>query len=55
VTASIGIASCAKDASGYDTLFEVADKRLYQAKDGGRNKVVGERGPNETPVRLVKG
>ena len=54
VTASIGIASCAKDGSGYDRLFEVADKRLYQAKAAGRNKVIGERGPNETPVRLVK-
>src|SRR5882757_3049041 len=47
VTASIGIASCAKDASGYDTLFEAADKRLYQAKAAGRNKVIGERGPTE--------
>jgi diguanylate cyclase (GGDEF)-like protein len=55
VTASIGIASCAKDGSGYDKLFEVADKRLYQAKAAGRNKVIGERGPNETSVRLVKG
>ena len=54
VTASIGIASCAKDGSGYDKLFEAADKRLYQAKAAGRNKVIGERGPNEPPVRLVK-
>ncbi len=56
VTASIGIASCPKDGSGYDKLFEIADKRLYQAKAAGRNRVVGERGaPAETPVRLVKG
>ena len=56
VTASIGIACCAKDASGYDKLFEVADKRLYEAKAAGRNKVVGERAPSETPsVRLIKG
>jgi diguanylate cyclase (GGDEF)-like protein len=55
VTASIGIACCAKDASGYDKLFEIADKRLYEAKAAGRNKVIGERGPNESPVRLVKG
>jgi len=48
VTASIGIASCAKDGSGYDRLFEIADKRLYQAKAAGRNKVIGERGPTET-------
>lgn len=43
VTASIGIATCASDASGYDTLFEIADKRLYQAKAAGRNRVIGER------------
>ncbi len=56
VTASIGIATCGKDASGYDKLFEIADKRLYQAKAAGRNRVVGVRGaPAETPVRLVKG
>ncbi len=55
VTASIGIACCAKDASGYDKLFEIADKRLYEAKAAGRNTVVGERAPQESPVRLVKG
>jgi diguanylate cyclase (GGDEF)-like protein len=54
VTASIGIACCAKDASGYDKLFEIADKRLYEAKAAGRNKVIGERAPAESPVRLVK-
>jgi diguanylate cyclase (GGDEF)-like protein len=54
ITVSIGVASCAKDASGYDKLFEIADKRLYQAKAAGRNKVIGERGPSDTPVRLVK-
>jgi diguanylate cyclase (GGDEF)-like protein len=43
VTASIGIAACASDASGYDTLFEIADKRLYQAKAADRNRVIGER------------
>jgi diguanylate cyclase (GGDEF)-like protein len=55
VTVSIGIASCAKDASGSDKLFDIADKRLYQAKSAGRNKVIGERGPTDPPVRLVKG
>ena len=54
VTASIGVACCAKDASGYDKLFEIADKRLYEAKAAGRNKVIGERTPSETPFRLVK-
>lgn len=55
VTASIGVATCAKDASGYDKLFEIADKRLYEAKAAGRNCVVGERPPpGNPPVRLVK-
>ncbi|MDI1344633.1 MAG: GGDEF domain-containing protein [Pseudolabrys sp.] len=55
VTASIGVASCANDASGYDRLFEIADKRLYEAKALGRNRVVGARPPTgENPVRLVK-
>lgn len=56
VTASIGIASCASDASGYDKLFEIADKRLYEAKAAGRNRVIGARAPNgDPPVRLVAG
>jgi diguanylate cyclase (GGDEF)-like protein len=56
VTASIGVASCAGDASGYDKLFEIADKRLYEAKALGRNRVVGARPPSgENSVRLVKG
>jgi diguanylate cyclase (GGDEF)-like protein len=55
VTASIGIANCARDASGYDGLFEIADKRLYEAKALGRNRVVGARPPSgENPMRLVK-
>ncbi|MBI1202943.1 MAG: diguanylate cyclase [Rhodopseudomonas sp.] len=55
VTASIGVATCAGDASGYDKLFEIADKRLYEAKALGRNRVIGARPPNgENPVRLVK-
>jgi diguanylate cyclase (GGDEF)-like protein len=55
VTASIGIATCASDASGYDKLFEIADKRLYEAKAAGRNCVIGARPPSgDPPVRLVK-
>jgi diguanylate cyclase (GGDEF)-like protein len=55
VTASIGVATCARDASGYDRLFEIADKRLYEAKALGRNRVVGARNPGgDSPMRLVK-
>ena len=50
LTVSIGIASCSRDASDYDTLFEIADKRLYQAKAAGRNRVIG----SEKSVRLVQ-
>jgi diguanylate cyclase (GGDEF)-like protein len=49
VTVSIGIASCSRDATDYESLFAIADKRLYQAKAAGRNCVVG----SGKPVRLV--
>jgi diguanylate cyclase (GGDEF)-like protein len=41
VSASIGIATCAQDAGDYDGLFAVADRRLYEAKSAGRDRVVG--------------
>jgi diguanylate cyclase (GGDEF)-like protein len=50
VTVSIGIASCSRDASDYDSLFEIADKRLHQAKASGCNCVVG----SGKRVRLVQ-
>src|SRR5581483_8674315 len=40
LTVSIGIATCPRDAKDYDVLFEIADKRLYQAKAEGRDRVV---------------
>lgn len=55
LTVSIGIATCARDATDYDALFEVADKRLYEAKAAGRNCVIGERQPGDKSVRLVMG
>ncbi len=56
VTVSIGIATCPRDATDYDALFEAADKRLYQAKGAGRDCVVGERPPApDKPVRLAAG
>jgi diguanylate cyclase (GGDEF)-like protein len=42
VTVSIGLATCADDASDYDGLFECADRRLYAAKSAGRNRVIGD-------------
>ncbi|HWM82899.1 MAG TPA: GGDEF domain-containing protein [Pseudolabrys sp.] len=54
VTVSIGIATCATDATDYDSLFEIADRRLYRAKAAGRNCVIGERSANVSdPVQLV--
>ncbi len=38
---SIGVATCPADAGEYDELFDIADKRLYEAKSAGRNRVVG--------------
>jgi diguanylate cyclase (GGDEF)-like protein len=55
VTVSIGIATCPRDATSYDMLFEIADKRLYRAKGAGRNRVVGERPSPDKPVRLIAG
>lgn len=54
VTASIGVASCPDDALDYDRLFELADRRLYEAKTAGRNCVVGRRVVTraDMPLRL---
>ena len=53
VSVSVGIATCAQDASDYDGLFAVADQRLYQAKAAGRNCVIGEHALTaENPARL---
>lgn len=41
VTASVGFAVCPADAGDYDTLFRIADRRLYIAKAAGRDRVVG--------------
>jgi diguanylate cyclase (GGDEF)-like protein len=54
VTVSVGIASGADTTATYDSLFHVADLRLYQAKGAGRNCVVGDAAASvEPPVRLA--
>jgi diguanylate cyclase (GGDEF)-like protein len=40
VTISIGIAAATVNMSGIDALMEAADKALYEAKTGGRNRAV---------------
>lgn len=40
-TVSIGVATCLDDASNYEDMFATADRRLYEAKETGRNRVIG--------------
>jgi diguanylate cyclase (GGDEF)-like protein len=55
ITASIGVAERMRDAAGeWQKLVELADQRMYQAKQGGRDRIVGcaEPSPDETePAR----
>ena len=54
VTVRIGIATASDTTATHDSLFQIADLRLYQAKAAGRNCVVGERAASaESPVRLA--
>ena len=39
VTVSVGAATFPDDAGGIEALIEAADRRLYRAKQGGRNRV----------------
>ncbi|MES2125454.1 MAG: GGDEF domain-containing protein [Gemmatimonadota bacterium] len=41
ITVSIGVAAFGVDGMTVDALLDVADRRLYQAKDVGRNRIVG--------------
>lgn len=40
ITISVGVATCPRDATTLDDLMELADKALYKAKAGGRDRVV---------------
>ncbi len=39
ITISVGVATCPRDATGFDELVELADKALYVAKAEGRDRV----------------
>jgi diguanylate cyclase (GGDEF)-like protein len=41
VTVSIGLSNFPNEATIASQLLRVADYRLYQAKEGGRNRVIG--------------
>jgi diguanylate cyclase (GGDEF)-like protein len=57
VTVSAGVAGLGDQSCSPDALFELADKALYRAKQGGRNRVeveeVGEAGHEERAIRLL--
>lgn len=54
VTVSIGVATTAGDVVDYDSLFQFADRCLYQAKAAGRNCTIGgSTAAGDAPVRLV--
>lgn len=43
-TVSIGVAALGPDGTRLDELLDVADKRMYEAKEAGRNRVFGPKG-----------
>jgi two-component system chemotaxis response regulator CheY len=57
VTASVGVAGLGNAGCSPDELFELADRALYRAKEGGRNRVevevAGEPDRDDRAVRLL--
>lgn len=49
-TVSVGVATTGPSVRSLEQLFALADKRLYLAKDGGRNRVVGESAADSWPA-----
>lgn len=50
ITVSAGLASCPDDGESIEALLDVADDRLYEAKDSGRNRVVLASGPRTAVI-----
>src|SRR5829696_3212989 len=57
VTASVGVAGLGSPSCSPDELFELADRALYRAKEGGRNRVevevAGEPDRAQSTLRLL--
>ena len=53
VTVSIGVADHRGEALNFKSLFKAADEALYQAKDGGRDKVVVAEAPRDAGAGLL--
>jgi len=49
ITVSVGLSTCPRDAQSRVTLFEFADKALYESKEGGRNRVTVYASDDEPP------